>query len=468
MSQYDFGDLESPLTGTALINTHLEPFRDALHSMHKGSSRPSYAVAGMMWVDDNTTPWVLYMFDGSDDISLGTINPTTNVFTPAGSATTWGGTAGGTANAQTITPSPALTAYAAGNFYHFIVATTNTAAAPTLNVSALGAKTIKCSVGGGKVNLPIGALQSGMIATVVYDGTDFLLLNVRPHNKSADIATATTVNLNSATGDYVLLTGTTQVDGFTLAEGVQKTCVCEGIFQLTDSSDDSPPGLIIPGGANVTTAAGDVFVVRGEANGTVRVISYTRADGTPLISGGGFLSDIKFFSSSGTWNKPTGLVKVIVELQGAGGEGENSGGTSGADGGSSSFGAHFSASGGQGGQSGTRTPGTGSSGDENWTGEAGTAISTGFPYGGAAPSLSLSPSVRTSGSAGENATTPGSGGAPNTASASVGGCGGGAARKEIAAASLGSSETVTIGAGGGPNHNGGDGGDGYCIVYEFT
>lgn len=84
MSQYDFGNLESPLPGSTFINTHLEPWRNALHSMHAGNARPSYAQAKMLWINDTTTPWVLNCFDGADDIALGTINATTNVFTPAG------------------------------------------------------------------------------------------------------------------------------------------------------------------------------------------------------------------------------------------------------------------------------------------------------------------------------------------------------------------------------------------------
>lgn len=84
MSQYDFGNLESPLSGTTWFNTHCEPWRNALHSSHAGASRPSYAQSGMMWLDTNTTPWVLKIFDGTDDIAVGTVNAATNVFTPAG------------------------------------------------------------------------------------------------------------------------------------------------------------------------------------------------------------------------------------------------------------------------------------------------------------------------------------------------------------------------------------------------
>ena len=86
MSQYNFGNLSSPLSGTALVDTHLEPWRDALHTMHSGSSRPSYAVAGIMWLDTTTTPWVVKVFDGADDISIGTVNATTNLFAAANAA----------------------------------------------------------------------------------------------------------------------------------------------------------------------------------------------------------------------------------------------------------------------------------------------------------------------------------------------------------------------------------------------
>lgn len=83
MSQYDFGNLEAPLAGTTFINTHIEPWRNALHSNHSASARPSYATAGMMWINTTTTPWVVNFFDGTDDIPLGTVNASTNKFIPS-------------------------------------------------------------------------------------------------------------------------------------------------------------------------------------------------------------------------------------------------------------------------------------------------------------------------------------------------------------------------------------------------
>lgn len=83
MSQYSFGDLSSPLSGAALIDTHLEPWRNALHSNHSGASAPSYIASGMMWLNTTTNPWVLNVYDGADSIPLGTINTATNQFTPS-------------------------------------------------------------------------------------------------------------------------------------------------------------------------------------------------------------------------------------------------------------------------------------------------------------------------------------------------------------------------------------------------
>jgi hypothetical protein len=84
MAQHDYGNPVSPFTGTQL-NNRLRDWRDALHSLHQGTSRPSYAVAGMLWIRDiSSTEWRLHLYDGDTDILIGTINPTANTFTPAG------------------------------------------------------------------------------------------------------------------------------------------------------------------------------------------------------------------------------------------------------------------------------------------------------------------------------------------------------------------------------------------------
>lgn len=80
MSQHDMVlDNQTRTAFRADANAALQ----ALASTSKGSSQPSTRYAGQMWIDDSATPWVLKVWDGSDWITIGTINASTNVFTPA-------------------------------------------------------------------------------------------------------------------------------------------------------------------------------------------------------------------------------------------------------------------------------------------------------------------------------------------------------------------------------------------------
>lgn len=276
MSQSDFGNLSSPLSGTDFFNNKLEPWRDALHSCHKGTSRPSYAVQGMMWIKDTTTPWILNIFDGSDDIALGTINASTNIFTPAGSGVTWGGTAGGSANALTLSPSYALT-NTAGQAIRAIINADNTNQTVTLAVSGQAALPVKKNGPTGLVSLSIGDLVAGHAADFLTDGTNWILLNTNSHARGADVASASTVDLTGATGDYVQITGTTTVTAFTMKRGQIVKIVAAGDFTLTNGSD-----LLCPGAKNIAVKTGDSFTALADTSSTVRIVDYLRKSGAPL------------------------------------------------------------------------------------------------------------------------------------------------------------------------------------------
>lgn len=88
------------------------------------------------------------------------------------------GTAGGTADALTLTLSPVPSAYVAGQRFSFKASADNTSTTPTLNVNSLGAKTIKKKSATGKAALSAGDIQDGVIYTVTYDGTDMQLESV--------------------------------------------------------------------------------------------------------------------------------------------------------------------------------------------------------------------------------------------------------------------------------------------------
>ena len=86
----------------------------------------------------------------------------------------WGGTGGGTADVITITLSPVITAYAAGQKYAFITSGVNTTNV-TLNIDSVGAKAVTKN---GTTALVAGDMPSGAIVLVQYDGTQFQLLNL--------------------------------------------------------------------------------------------------------------------------------------------------------------------------------------------------------------------------------------------------------------------------------------------------
>ena len=62
----------------------------ALNSNHIGSSRPSSAIAGTIWIDSSVTDtYSIKVFDGTDDLELFSINTSTNAITlPSGVSVT--------------------------------------------------------------------------------------------------------------------------------------------------------------------------------------------------------------------------------------------------------------------------------------------------------------------------------------------------------------------------------------------
>lgn len=100
--------------------------------------------------------------------------------------------------------------------------------------------------------------------------------------RGADIASAATIDLDAATGNLVDVTGTTTVTAITLASGRERTVRFTGILTLTNGAS-----LVLPGGANITTAAGDYAVLRGYAAGVVRCVAYTKANGQAVVGGAG-------------------------------------------------------------------------------------------------------------------------------------------------------------------------------------
>jgi len=65
--------------GFSAYRTEHNNINSAFNSTHIGSSRPTSAVAGTIWIDNSSDPtWEMYVYDGADDIQVATINTTAN------------------------------------------------------------------------------------------------------------------------------------------------------------------------------------------------------------------------------------------------------------------------------------------------------------------------------------------------------------------------------------------------------
>jgi hypothetical protein len=143
----------------------------------------------------------------TDSIALGQVQD--------GTYTTLG-TAGGSADTYTASPSPAITAYATGSRYIIKIQADNTGAS-TLNISAVAAKDIKKYDGAGaKIALIAGDLQQDQYYDIFYDGTDIIVLNPqRPYDINIGNALTLAKKLNATQqGSVTISSGAFTYTGF--------------------------------------------------------------------------------------------------------------------------------------------------------------------------------------------------------------------------------------------------------------
>jgi hypothetical protein len=128
--------------------------------------------------------------------------------------------------------------------------------------------------------------------------------------KGTTLASAATVDLNTATGNYLQISGTATINSFgTCPAGARFVLMFQGIATLTYNATS----LIIPGLANKTTAAGDCCMIVSEGSGNWRIVGYfaisggggggsvTAVTGTaPIASSGGTAPDISIPQANGS------------------------------------------------------------------------------------------------------------------------------------------------------------------------
>jgi hypothetical protein len=335
--------------------------------------------------------------------------------------------------------------------------------------------------------------------------------------KGSDIASASSIDLGAATGEFVDVTGTTTITSLgTVAAGIVRTVRFTGALTLTHNATS----LILPGSANITTANGDVAMFRSLGSGNWKCVFYQRQNGGPAsntfvndqTTATPALDDYLLFADtsdsgkmkkataadvlalgaptrqmfttagSGTYTTPSNCKFIRVRMQGAGGGGGARVTNNGTNGGKTIFNS-IEANGGEGGRFGAS--GTVSRGGAGGTGGAGTAtlripgspglLLTGPSSPGGSSYLGFNTGTPETPNGGDGETgrlgSGGGGGNSDSTSTYSGGGGGAGEYVEIAITSPSASYSYTVGAGGAGatagTIAGGAGGDGWIIVDEY-
>lgn len=295
-------------------------------------------------IDASTSNTVTVLRNGTDTMEgAATALPilageTLDVQLPAGSTnwritggTTWAGravqeqkfitgTTGGTLTAYTLTPSPAITAYKAGQSF-FVTFHAASGSSPTLQISGVATppSLVKLLGNGSFTNIGAGDLPINHRSRVTLISATQAWVEELPDASDAprvDVASAATVNLTTSASStrHINITGTTTITAFTVVSGLTYFVRFAGSLTLTNGA-----GLVTQTGSNITTHAGDTCIIRATAANTVEVLSYSSIAqltlGTAVATISGTAIDIAGIPS---WAKRVTLVLNGVSTNSSG------------------------------------------------------------------------------------------------------------------------------------------------------
>jgi len=135
-----------------------------------------------------------------------------------------------------------------------------------------------CVDGGWRIFTPFDGLVAHVAATdsfVVYRGGQWAALGALVAGPGASIASAATCDLGAAGALNLLITGAATITSFGGGANLLRFVRFAGPLTLTHNATS----LILPGGADIDTAAGDFAGLQSDAGGNWRCVFYSRADG---------------------------------------------------------------------------------------------------------------------------------------------------------------------------------------------
>lgn len=187
--------------------------------------------------------------------------------------------------------------------------------------------TVKYATGTGVTSAP------GTSTTVYGDGTNVYLANIGTaaylalsggnmsggiNYSLSTVASAATPDIWTGTGNLINITGTTGITGFAAAPqaGASRRLVMTGALTFTNGAN-----LLVQGGGNYTSSAGDVIDVEALTTTRFRLVVY------PVAMIAKYQGNAQEFTASGSFTVPAGVTQIFASGCAAGGGGAASSGS---------------------------------------------------------------------------------------------------------------------------------------------
>lgn len=188
------------------------------------------------------------------------------------------GTIGGTADAITAAPLITTTGFAAyevGNKFSIVPTASNTAAV-TINVAGRGVKSIKDASGAA---LDAGALVSGTMYVIEYDGTDFRIVNTPDVEIGAKINALTAKTTLADADEVVISDSAASAVGKKVTFANLRTALNAGMVLIDEDEPTSDVSSISQTGLSAYRDVMVAFAFQSSGSGTPTVSVQARASG---------------------------------------------------------------------------------------------------------------------------------------------------------------------------------------------
>ena len=194
-----------------------------------------------------------------------------------------------------------MSAYATGQTFYFIAAGGNTGAV-TVNINAIGAKSVKKTDGSALVS---GDILTGAAVQIMYDGTNFQLLS-DSNGTNETVGNLTVTGTTTATGLITANGGVSGALNGSLGATTPSTVVATTITGSGDVTITKASGSLVIG-ATASTAANGAYSAYTSNAGTAYV---GREGTTPAL--GGASGDLAIYNNGyGMYLSPSGGLKTL-------------------------------------------------------------------------------------------------------------------------------------------------------------